>query len=94
MFCFNFGIAVAKICNKYKKISPEKSFWKLLSFVFSAKTTVGLIIVQRTVILAGGTKLMSFQKLFLWDIFLHLLNIFATAAAKLTQKISKIILQF
>ena len=26
IFCFNFGAAVAKIFNKYKKISPEKSF--------------------------------------------------------------------
>ena len=31
----------------------------------------------------------SFQKLFSGDIFLHLLNIFATAASKLKQKIQK-----
>ena len=42
----------------------------------------------------GKNKTQSFQKLFLGDIFLHLLNIFATAAPKLKQKISKIIVQF
>ena len=35
----------------------------------------------------------DFQKLFSWDIFLHLLNTFATAASKLEQKISKIMFQ-
>ena len=29
IFCFDFGTAVAKIFNKYKKISPPKNFWKL-----------------------------------------------------------------
>ena len=29
IFCLDFGAAVAKILKKYKKISPEKSFWKL-----------------------------------------------------------------
>ena len=29
IFCFNFEAVVAKIFNKCKKISPEKSFWKL-----------------------------------------------------------------
>ena len=42
----------------------------------------------------GKNKTQSFKKLFLGDIFLHLLNIFATAAPKLKQKISKIIVEF
>ena len=42
----------------------------------------------------GKNKTQSFQKLFSEDIFLHLLNIFATAASKLKQKISKIVVQF
>ena len=29
IFCFDFGAAVAKIFNKYKKMSPEKNVWKL-----------------------------------------------------------------
>ena len=37
-------------------------------------------------VLAGRTKLKSFQKLFGGNIFLYLLNIFATAAPKLKQK--------
>ena len=36
-FVFNFGAAVAKILNKYKKISPEKSFWKLRVLFFLPK---------------------------------------------------------
>ena len=40
----------------------------------------------------GKNKTQSFQKLFGRDIFLYLLNIFATAASKIKQKISKIIL--
>ena len=39
-------------------------------------------------------KTQSFQNLFSGDIFLHLLNIFATADPKLKQKIPKIIVQF
>ena len=35
--CFNFGAAVAKIFNKCKKISPEKSFWKLRVLLFPPK---------------------------------------------------------
>ena len=42
----------------------------------------------------GKSKTQSFQKLFSRDVFLHLLNIFATAAPKLKQKISKIMVQF
>ena len=39
----------------------------------------------------GGKNITkSFQKLFSGDIFLHLLNIFATAVPKSKQKISKI----
>ena len=44
--------------------------------------------------LGGENKIQSFQKLLSGDIFLYLLNIFATAASKLKQKISKIIVQF
>ena len=44
--------------------------------------------------LGGKNKTQTFQKLFSGDIFLHLLNIFATAAPKLNQKISKIMFQF
>ena len=39
----------------------------------------------------GKNKTAGFQKLFFGDIFLYLLNIFATAAPELKQKISKII---
>ena len=42
----------------------------------------------------GKIKTKSFQTLFSGDIFLHLLDIFATTASKLKQKISKIIVQF
>ena len=42
IFCFNFGAAVAKIFNKYKKISPDKKFLETLSVVLPAKTKVGL----------------------------------------------------
>ena len=41
--------------------------------------------------LGGKNKTQSFQKLFSEDIFLYLLNIFATSFPKLKQKISKII---
>ena len=37
IFCFNFGTAAAKIFNKYKKIYPEKSFWKLRVLFFPPK---------------------------------------------------------
>ena len=37
VFCFNFGTAVAKIFNKYEKISPEKSFSKLWVWFFPPK---------------------------------------------------------
>ena len=37
IFCFDFGAAVAKIFNKYKKIFPEKSFWKLCVLFFPLK---------------------------------------------------------
>ena len=42
----------------------------------------------------GKNKTQSFQKLFSGDICLYLLNIFATAAPKSKQKLSKIIVQF
>ena len=48
-FCFNFGTAVAKIFNKYKKMSPRKKFLETLSFVLPAKTTESLM-VYRTVV--------------------------------------------
>ena len=44
--------------------------------------------------LGEKNKTQSFQNLFSGDIFLYLLNIFATAAPKLKQKLSKIIFQF
>ena len=53
--CFNFGTAVAKIFNKYKKISPEKKFLETLSLVLPAKTTV-LETIRPTVVLAGSTN--------------------------------------
>ena len=40
--CFNFGTAVTKIFNKFKKMSPRKKFLETLSFVLPAKTAVGL----------------------------------------------------
>ena len=95
IFCFNFGAAVAKIFSKYKKIFPEKSFWKLLSFVHPAKTTVGLIVNSLENCGFGGmNKTQEFPKIFFGDIFLYLLNIFATSASKLKQKIAKIVVQF
>ena len=93
IFCFDFGTAVAKIFNKCKKISPEKKFLETLSFVLPAKTTVGLI-VSRTVVLAGRTKLRVSKNFFSGNIFLHLLNIFATTASKSKQKTLKIIVEF
>ena len=92
-FCFTFGTAVAKLFNKCKKISPEKKFLETLSFVLPAKTTVGLIVLK-TVVLAGRTKLRVSKNFFSKDMFLYLLNIFAIAAPKSKQKISKIIVQF
>ena len=44
IFCFDFGTAVAKIFNKYKKMSPRKRFLETLSFDLPAKTTVGLMV--------------------------------------------------
>ena len=36
IFCFSFEAAIAKMINKYKKISPDKKFLETLSFVFPA----------------------------------------------------------
>ena len=57
IFCFNFGAAVAKIFNKYKKISPEKSFWKLQVLVFPPKPQFSKLLDLLTVVMAGRTKL-------------------------------------
>ena len=35
----DFGVTVAKIFNKYKKISPRKKVLETLGFVLPAKTT-------------------------------------------------------
>ena len=51
-------------------------------------------LIRPTVVLAGRTKLRVSKNFFREDIFLYLLNIFATAVPKLKQKISKIIVQF
>ena len=88
-FVLILGLRLQRYSTNTKRY-PRKKFLETVSFVLPAKTTVGLI-HQTTVVLVGRTKLKSFQKLFSGDIFLNLLNIFATAASKLTQKISKII---
>ena len=59
---------VAKIFNKYKMISPDKKFLETLSFVLLAKTAVGLIVL-RTVVLAGRTKLRVSKNFLSGDIF-------------------------
>ena len=51
-------------------------------------------LVWRTVVLAGRTKLRVSKNFFPADIFLYWLNISATAALNLKQKISKTIVQF
>ena len=84
------GAAVAKIFNKYKKMSPEKSFWKLWVLVLNHSRPNSL----ENCGFGEKNQTQSFQKLFSGDIFLYLLNIFATAAPQLKQKISKIIVQF
>ena len=76
-----------------QKDIPCKKFLKTLSIVLPDKATVGLI-VWRTVVLAGRTKLRVSKNVFSGDNFLYLLNIFETAAPKSKQKISKIIIQF
>ena len=91
-FCFNFGAAVAKIFNKHKKISPEKVFGN--SEFCSSRQNHSRPNRSENCGFGGKNKTQSFQKLFSGDIFLYLLNIFATAASKLTQTISKIIVQF
>ena len=80
MFCFNFGHAVAKIFNKYKKISHKKVFGNS-EFCFSRQNHSR---PNRSENCGFGwkNKTLSFQKLFSGDNFLHLLNIFATAASK------------
>ena len=72
---------------------PRKKFLETLSFVVPAKTTVGLI-VSRSVVLAGRTKLRVSKNFFSGDIFLHLLNIFATATSKSKQQTSTIVVEF
>ena len=67
-------------------MSPDKKFLETLSFVLPAKTTEGLI-VERTVVLAGRTKLRVSKNFLLGNIFLYLLNIFATAPSKLKKNI-------
>ena len=44
IFCFNFGIAVANIFYKYKKISSRKKLLETLSFDLPANTTVSLMV--------------------------------------------------
>ena len=75
-----------------QKNIPRKKFLETLSFVLPAKTTIGLI-GQRTVVWRKKQN-SEFRKTFFERCLLHLLNIFATAASKLTQKISKIIDEF
>ena len=76
-----------------QKDIPRKQFLETLSFVLPAKNHSRPNSLENCGF-GGKNKTQSFQKLFSGDIFLHLLNIFATAASKLKQKISKIILQF
>ena len=76
-----------------QKDIPRKKFLETLSFVLPAKTTL-LETIRPTVVLAGRTKLRVSKNFFSGDIFLHLLNIFATAVPNSKQKISKIIVQF
>ena len=90
MFLF-WGCGCKDIQQMQKDI-PRKNFLETLSFTLPAKTTVGLI-VKRTVVLVGRTKL-RVSRNFFGDIFLHLLNIFAIAASKFKQKLSKIIVEF
>ena len=49
--------------QQMQKDMPRKKFLETLSFVFSAKTAVGLI-HQRTVVLAGRTKLRASKNFF------------------------------
>ena len=61
-------------------------------FLLSAPSLLQTI--RPTVVLAGRTKLRVSKNFLSRDIFLCLLNIFATAAPKSKQKIPKIIVQF
>ena len=88
-FCVNFEAAVAKIFNKYKKISPEKVFGN--SEFCSSIQNHSSLTYWAYCGFGGKNKTQGFQKLFWGDIFLYLLNIFAIAAPKLKQKISKFI---
>ena len=63
-------------------------FLETLRFVLPAKTTF-LQTIRPTVVLAGRPKLRVSKNFLSGDIFLYLLNIFATAVLKLKQKISK-----
>ena len=91
---FRFWDCGCKDIQQIQKDIPGKKFLETLSFVLPAKTTVGLI-VKRTVVLAGRTKFRVSKNFLLGEIFLYLLNIFATALPKpkSKQKISKIIVQ-
>ena len=64
-----------------QKDIPGKKFLETLSFVLPAKTTVGLILENCG--LGRKNKYQRFKQIFSRDIFLYLLNIFATAAPKL-----------
>ena len=70
-----------------QKDIPRKTCLETLSFILPAKTTV-LKTIRPTVILAGRTELRVSKNFFRGDIFLYLLNILATAAPKLKQKMS------
>ena len=76
---------------------PRPRTWKcVLEDVLEAKDVLedSTSAIRPTVISAGRTKLRVSKNFFRGDIFLYLLNIFATAVPKLKQKISKIIVQF
>ena len=86
-FVLILGLRLHRYSTNTKRYPPEKVFGNS-EFCSSHQNHSSLNYF------GGKNKTQSFQKLFRGDIFLYLLNIFATAVPKLKQKISKIIVQF
>ena len=92
IFLFYFWGCGCKDIQQIQKDMPKKSFWKLWVLFFPPKPQFSKLL--DLLWFWREEQNSEFPKPFMGDIFLHLLNMFATAASKLKQKVWKIIVQF
>ena len=82
---FQFWGCGCKDIQQMQKDIPRKKFLETVGFVLPAKTTVGLI-VYRTVVFAGRTKLRVFENFF-WGYLFAFVECLCNRSPKIDQKL-------